>query len=197
MACIVYREGTGTVEHGIECESTTCEVNELHSLLNAGWSQTPPGYVPPEPVSVEEQDLDSTITPPGSGENVLQPEVDRLTAEVEDLGLEVANLQKQISIHDNIEANLQETIAKLKADLATAQQIETHLNGEVSKLSKLLKDLQPSANAKPDDDLTGNEEGPEVKDLDPVRAAGRDAGIEGWETMHLSSLKKALKELEA
>lgn len=180
MACIVYRKGKGTIEHGIECESTTCEVNELHSLLNSGWSQTPPGYVPPEPVPVEEQDLDSTITQRFSGEgsadgNVLQPEVDRLTGEVESLNEQIDGLQKQLEIREGIEANLNETVTQLREELETARKIEDRLNGELAKARK------PA----------------EVEEIDPVRAQGRDAGIEGWETMHLSSLKKALKDLEA
>ena len=175
MACIVYREGTGTIEHGIECESTTCEVNELHSMLNDGWSGTPPGYVPPEPVPVEEQDLDSTITPRFSGEgagNVLQPEVDRLTVEVEAQGEEIDGLKKQLELREGIETNLNATIVQLKEELDTARKIEDRLNGELSKARK------PA----------------EVEEIDPVRAQGRDAGIEGWETMHLSSLKKALND---
>lgn len=179
MACIVYREGTGTVEHGIECESTTCDVNELHSLLSSGWSQTPPGYVPPEPVPVEEQDLDSTITQiVGSGYSgegsALQDEVDRLNGEVEALGEEIDGLKKQLELREGIEANLSATVEQLKADLDTARKIEDRLSSELSKTRRT----------------------PEAEEIDPVRAQGRDAGIEGWETMHLSSLKKALKELE-
>lgn len=185
MACIVYRKGKGTIEHGIECESTTCEVNELHSLLNAGWSQTPPGYVPPEPVPVEEQDLDSTITQRFSGEgpaegNVLQPEVDRLTAEVVTLNEQVDGLQKQLEIREGIESNLNSTVSQLREELDTARKIEDRLNSELAKLRKV-----PEAKDEP------------AEEIDPVRAQGRDAGIKDWDTMHLSSLKKALKELEA
>lgn len=46
MACVLYREGKGTTEHGIECESTTCEIEHLEGLLCAGWSVNPPGYNP-------------------------------------------------------------------------------------------------------------------------------------------------------
>lgn len=46
MACIIYRKGKGTLEFGIECESTTCEIEHLEGLLNNGWSLNPPGYVP-------------------------------------------------------------------------------------------------------------------------------------------------------
>lgn len=191
MACIVYRKGKGTIEHGIECESTTCEVNELHSLLNDGWSQNPPGYVPPEPVPVEEQDLDSTITGRaigGSAGNVLQPEVDRLTAEVETLNEQIDGLNEQLELREGIETYLNTTIAKMAADLDTARQIEDRLNGE---LSKARKQVEPSA------DPVSTEEGEEeqeAEEMNPTRAAGRDARIEGWETMNLNSLKKAIKD---
>lgn len=52
-------------------------------MLASGWQLNPPGYEPPEPVAMEESEVDS-----GSAEglgNSLQPEVDRLTGEVEQL----------------------------------------------------------------------------------------------------------------
>lgn len=150
MACIVYREGAGTIEHGIECESTACDVNELHSLLSAGWSQTPPGYVPPDPVVEEEED------PQESGSDDQDEALLELMEENE-------GLRKELELRIGIEENLNATIKQLKEDLASAL----------------------------------HDEEPEGEDLNPVRAAGRDSGIEGWETMHLSSLKKALKDLEA
>ena len=153
MACKVYREGKGTIEHDIECESTTCEAEELGSLLAAGWLPSPPGYVAPEPVQAEEQDLDSTITPRDASSFDQQPEVDALNEEID-------SLRKELDIRIGIEENLTSTIDRL--------------NSELSKLRKSAGD-----------------------EIDPVRAAGRDAGIEGWESMHLSSLKKALKDLEA
>ena len=155
MACKVYREGKGDVEFGIECESTTCEIEELGSLLAAGWLASPPGYVAPEPVPVEEQDLDSTITPRDASSFDRQPEIDALNEEID-------GLRKELDLRIGIEENLTSTIDRLNADL--------------SKMRKAAK---------------------HDEDIDPVRAAGRDAGIEGWETMHLSSLKKALKDLEA
>lgn len=48
MSSILYREGHGTIEHGIECESTNCEPDEIDGLLAAGWSINPPGYEPAE-----------------------------------------------------------------------------------------------------------------------------------------------------
>lgn len=62
MTCILYRKGKGTQEFGIECESTTCEVEYLDSLLADGWSVNPPGYVPPE-VVVEESDEEEPEAP--------------------------------------------------------------------------------------------------------------------------------------
>lgn len=110
MACILYREGRGTVEHGIECESTTCEIEHLEGLLASGWSHNPPGYEPPEPAVVEDQNLDNTADGSGPG-NPLQSEVDRLTDEVEQLG----NL---LEIQGDIEQNLTATIEHLKSLLA-------------------------------------------------------------------------------
>ena len=181
MACTVYREGTGTIEHGIECESTVCETAELHELLAAGWLPSPPGYIPPEPVMVEEEEQ---LTGECSGDegNALQPEVDRLNGEVEALGEEIESLRKELDIRIEIEKNLDETIEQLNGDLNTARQIEDRLNAELSKLRRPAEVSDPAQ---------------AVEEVDPVRAAGRDAGIDGWETMHLSSLKKALKELEA
>lgn len=172
MACIVYREGKGTIEHGIECESTTCEVGDLPALLSSGWSQVPPGYVAPEPVVIEQEEL-----PGGESEegNALQPEVDRLNGEVEVLGAEIENLQKQLELREGIEANLSATVAQLKGDLETSEKAQALLNSELKKLRK------------PAD---------EQEEIDPVRAKGRDLGIEGWETMHLSTLKKAIKDQE-
>lgn len=62
MTCILYREGKGTIEHGIECESTTCEVEHLDGLLNAGWSVNPPGYEP-APVDKADEDEPEAINP--------------------------------------------------------------------------------------------------------------------------------------
>lgn len=61
MGCILYREGKGTVEHGIECESTTCEIEHMEGLLNAGWSVNPPGYSPV--VAAKEEDEAETTNP--------------------------------------------------------------------------------------------------------------------------------------
>ncbi len=64
MACIIYREGKGTVEFGIECESTTCEVEHLDGLLAAGWSQNPPGYKAATiEIEAADEPEDATINP--------------------------------------------------------------------------------------------------------------------------------------
>lgn len=63
MACILYRKGKGTQEFGIECESTTCEVEYLDSLLADGWSVNPPGYVPPATVVEDATDDETDDTP--------------------------------------------------------------------------------------------------------------------------------------
>lgn len=173
MACIVYREGTGTVEHGIECESTTCEVYDLHSMLSDGWSQTPPGYVPPDPVPVEEQDLDSTITPRSTGDSAegadLQPEVDRLAGEVKALAEEVDQLNKILELQSEIEKNQAQTIEHLKSVLAE---------------HGIQYAAEETEEEETEDDLSN---------LNPVRLAAKEAGIEGWDTKRIGTLQKALE----
>ena len=43
MACVVYREGSGYSENGVECEAAWVEVDQLDSYLNSGWSVNLPG----------------------------------------------------------------------------------------------------------------------------------------------------------
>jgi hypothetical protein len=64
MACILYREGKGAVEHGIPCESTTCEVETLEAMIEAGWSVNPPGYEPPKLEGVEDEQEDAPAIHP-------------------------------------------------------------------------------------------------------------------------------------
>lgn len=160
MSCIVYREGKGTVEHGIECESAICDVNELGLMLSDGWSQTPPGYEPPEPVAVEDQDGKGTHSDPLPEDKAdLQPEVDRLTAEVD-------QLNKLLELQGEIENKLTATIEHLKAVLAE--------NG-----------IEYAEDAE--------EEEEDTSDLNPVRLAAKEAGIEGWDTKRIKTLQKALE----
>lgn len=161
MACILYREGTGTVEHGIECESTTCEVYDLHSMLSDGWSLTPPGYVPPDPVPVEEQDLDSTITPRSTGDSV--------EGEVKALAEEVDQLNKLLELQSEIEKNQAQTIEHLKSVLAE---------------HGIQYAAEEAEEEETEDDLSN---------LNPVRLAAKEAGIEGWDTKRIGTLQKALE----
>lgn len=56
MSCVVYREGKGYVEHGIECEAAFIEVEQLQAHLDSGWSVNPPGCKPDD----EDDGLDET-----------------------------------------------------------------------------------------------------------------------------------------
>lgn len=168
MACILYREGKGTVAHGVECESTTCEIEHLDSMIKSGWLQNPPGYEPPEPVAVEEEiaeeDDDSETV-----ESQLRADVKRLEGEVE-------NLNEQLDVQ---------------------KQIEESLNAEVARLNELINALEAFTppEATEDDEPPANAEQEESSggDLDPVRIQAREAGIEGWDTKRITTLKKALE----
>lgn len=178
MACTLYREGKGTIEHGIECESTTVEVHYLQSMLDQGWLPAPPGYIPPEPVAEAGDAEDELLTGEGSAPTEVEA---LLSAEVERLKGEISDLNEELDIQRKIEDNL---------------------NAQVSRLNKTVKELEEKAAAgAPEEVQTTQEVPPEDEEprdgINPTRAAGRDAGIEGWETMHLSTLKKTLKDLEA
>lgn len=180
MACTLYREGKGTIEHGIECESTTVEVHHLQSMLDQGWLPSPPGYIPPEPVAEAGDVEDELLTGEGSAPTDVEA---LLSAEVERLKGEISDLNEELDIQRKIEDNL---------------------NAQVSRLNKTVKELEekaaagaPGEDRAPVDSSPEDEGSGEGEDIHPTRAAGRDAGIEGWETMHLSTLKKTLKDLEA
>lgn len=177
MACILYREGKGTIAHGVECESTTCEIEHLDSMIKSGWLQNPPGYEPPEPVAVEEEiaeDDDSETV-----ESQLRADVERLEGEVE-------NLNEQLDVQ---------------------KQIEESLNAEVARLNELINALEaftppesteedePPTNGEQEEGQEDDVEQEETADgnLDPVRVQAREAGIEGWDTKRITTLKKALE----
>lgn len=139
MTCIIYREGKGTIEHGIECESTTCEIEHLEGLLAAGWSQNPPGYEPPEPIMAEE-------------------------AEDE----------------EDSYADLEEQVASLTAQLEIMKEIDEKSQAEIARLTALLDE---------------GDEG-DSTNLNPVRIAAKEAGVEGWETKRIATLQAALDSLK-
>lgn len=117
MTCILYREGKGAVEHGIECESTTCEVNQLEELINAGWLLNPPGYVAPEPVEPETAEPEDKE---GDEESSLQKEIDSLT--------------DQVRILTELDEKSQEEILRLNGELEFAAEAEASLKAEIERL---------------------------------------------------------------
>lgn len=46
MASILYREGKGHIENGVECEMILVEYDQYESMLSAGWDTEPPGAKP-------------------------------------------------------------------------------------------------------------------------------------------------------
>ena len=146
-SCIVYRQGTGTIEHGIECESTTCEIEHLDALLADGWSVNPPGYEPPEPVSVVPDEAPSTEEGSDSDELDALKEENRLLTELND-----------------------------------------HLEAEVARLSQELDALRAGGDDEEEEEETDVNDDPAA-----IRQAAKDAGIEGWDTKRIATLKKALE----
>ena len=148
MACIVYREGKGTTQHGIECESAVVELAHLDGMLGAGWSLQPPGYVAPGPIE---------ISP------VVEDDADVIAS----MKAEIDSLDEQVRILTEIDELSKDEIRSLKAEIVRLTQ------------------------ASSDEPLAGDEE---ETNLNPVRIAARDAGIEGWDTKRIATLENLLSE---
>lgn len=176
MSSILYREGKGTIEHGIVCESINCEPGEVDGLLAAGWSANPPGYVPPEPVVAEpiEDPVDPTVV--GDLKSELDTQIDNLTEQNRILTeLDEASKSEIQRLTSEVE--------RLTGELAFAGESEEALKGEIVALNAKL-------NAEPDADI--HEDGDD-SNINPVRLAAKEKGIEGWDTKRIATLERMLE----
>ena len=163
MSSILYREGKGTIEHGIVCESTTCEPGEVEGLLASGWSANPPGYEPPEPVVVEP--VEDPVDPALVGD--LKSELDT----------QIDSLKEQNRILTELEEASKTEIQRLNSEVE-------RLTGELALLTGagVAKDDEPSVTGADDE-----------SNLNPVRLAAKEKGIEGWDTKRIATLEKMLE----
>lgn len=167
MTCILYREGKGTIEHGIECESTSCEPGHVEGLLNAGWSVNPPGYVTPEPVVVEPEELPL----PEAGASP---------------GASSDDLATQIELLTKLDETNQAEITRLGEELAASEANVDSLSAEVVELKVQLASLTTLAADTP------NETPEEASTTNPVRLKAKEAGIAGWDTKRIATLENLL-----
>lgn len=191
MSSILYRKGKGTVEHGIVCESTICEPGEVEGLLAAGWSANPPGWVPPEPVAVEpvaelvdpeaisglKSELDSEIDNLKEQNRILTDLDEASKAEIQRLNSEVERLTGE---HGAVGYDL----ATAKAELLEVTEERDALREEIVRLTPVLN--TPNLGDEPPVD--GDE-----SNLNPVRLAAKEKGIEGWDTKRIATLEKMLE----
>lgn len=181
MTCILYREGKGTVEHGIACESTTCEPDEVAGLLDAGWLPNPPGYVAPEPVIVEEEDPVDT-----------DDEVETIEGATARLQSVIDGLNDQVNILTELDDKSRAEIERLQGELVFAGEAEEALKGEIDRLNGELLALTPVVGEEPADPVVEDPK-PEMTP-EEVRAAAKAAGIEGWDTKRIATLENLLSE---
>lgn len=180
MACTLYREGTGTVEHGIECESTVCEVEYLDSMLSAGWLPSPPGYEPPEAVDL---DYDEIEEDPEEDERIERESL--IAANAGDAGREEVRAELQ-PIIDNLEAQIEKLgliNSSLEEQLAEARE-------EIRQRDERDAALSSAAEEQEEEE---QEEEPGDRTPEEVRQAAKDAGIEGWDTKRIATLVKILE----
>lgn len=182
MTCILYREGKGTVEHGIACESTTCEPDEVAGLLDAGWLPNPPGYVAPEPVIEEEEDPVDT-----------DDEVETIEGATVRLQSVIDGLNDQVSILTELDDKSRAEIERLRGELVFAGEAEEALKGEIDRLNGELLAITPEAGEEPADPVVVDAPKPDATP-EEVRAAAKAAGIDGWDTKRIATLENLLSE---
>lgn len=177
MSSILYREGQGTIEHGIECEALVCEPEEVDGLLANGWLANPPGYVPPEPVVAEED-----------------PEVDLEKDDDADLAEQVSSLTAQVEILNEMDEKSQAEIARLNDELSKAEADIEALADENILLNELLNKAPDEEPPVDGDSTNDGEVDGDPSNLNPVRVAAKAAGIEGWDTKRIGTLENLLSE---
>jgi hypothetical protein len=189
MSCILYRKGKGTIEHGIECESTTCEAGHVDGLINAGWSTSPPGYVAPDPVEpvaepVEPESIDNLKTGLDAEIDNLK-EQNRILTELDETSKsELARLTREVE-------TLTGTIGSTSYDLATSKAAVDELTEERDNLLASVERLN-SELALLDVDGKDDVVDPDAA-LHPVRLAAKEKGIDGWDSKRIGTLEKMLE----
>lgn len=188
MACTLYREGTGTVEHGIECESTTCEVEYLDSMLAAGWLPSPPGYEPPEAFALDDDEPEEGIEGIEGIEDAERIEREsQIAINAGDAGREevraelqpiIDNLEAQIEKLDLINSNLEEQLAEAREEIRQRDE----------RAAALASAMEEQAQEEEE-----QEEEPGDRTPEEVRQAAKDAGIDGWDTKRIATLVKMLE----
>ncbi len=191
MSSILYRKGKGTIEHGIVCESTTCEPGEVEGLLASGWSANPPGYVPPEPVVVEpvEDPVDPALVGDLKSELDTQianlTEQNRILTELDEASkTEIQRLNSEVERLTGEHGTVGYDLATAKAELLEVTEERDALREEIVRLTPVLK--TPNLGDEPPVD--GDD-----SNLNPVRLAAKEKGIEGWDTKRIATLEKMLE----
>lgn len=216
MACTVYREGKGTIEHGIECESQTVEIQYLESMLSGGWSLNPPGYVAPEP---EPQDEKLTEEERKEHEQFEHEAMIASNAESKARDEEreyyqpiIDNLEQQVEKLELINANLEEQVAELKEEKRAKQEADAaeESESESAEPSPVSFDdpedpghIEDGSSELPYDEVATDEVVTPVTQGQPlnlseaspeeIRAAAREAGIPDWDSKRIKTLKAELE----
>lgn len=185
MSSILYREGKGTIEHGIECESTTVDPHHVEGMLAAGWSANPPGYEPPELVVVDEVDDEDGE---GDPKSVLAEDLESLTKQVELLTQIDANRESQI---DGLNQELQNVTIERDNLLAEIDGLKREIEALKDVPVKESEADQPDP-AKPEDLHREELVAGQPPAIHPVRQQAKEAGIEGWDTKRIATLENAL-----
>lgn len=216
MASVLYREGKGHVEQGVECEMIRVEPDQYDAMINAGWSPTPPGVEAPQPVPVSNPEdqvsfddpkdpghladgshepgaiTDSVISAEQIEESYLKGYEEGYKEGMESRDGEVRHLEDKAT---NLQAEIDSqkvVIERLNADLGQARSGDAV--GDAEGQQNDFSDNEETAGAQNAD---GSVDAISEMSVEEVRQSAKDAGLDGWDSKRVKTLRQELKALES
>lgn len=203
MASVLYREGKGHFEQGVECEMIRVEPDQYDAMINAGWSPTPPGVEPPQPVPVSDPEAQVSFDDPkdpghladGSHEPGAITDSVISAEQIEQSylqGYESGLKDGFDSRNDEVRA-LEDKAANLQAEIDSQAGVIERLNADLGAA----REAVPATEVADDDADDDHAQEADAMSPDEVRQAAQSAGIDGWETKRVKTLRRELKDLES
>lgn len=203
MASVLFREGKGHFEQGVECEMIRVEQDQFDAMINAGWSPTPPGVEAPQPVPVSNPEdqvsfddpkdpghlADGSHEPGAITDSVISAE------QIEQSYLKgyAEGYKEGMESRDGEVRHLEDKAANLQAEIDSQAGVIERLNADLGSA----REASPSTDAADDDADDDKATEADAMSPDEVRQAAQSAGIDGWDTKRVKTLRRELKDLES
>ena len=203
MASVLYREGKGHVEQGVECEMIRVEQDQFDAMINAGWSPTPPGVEAPQPVPVSNPEdqvsfddpkdpghlADGSHEPGAITDSVISAE------QIEESYLKgyEEGYKEGMESRDGEVRQLEDKATNLQAEIDSQKVVIERLNADLGQARSGDLGDQDSL----DSDEQDEDQDPSAMTPDEVRQAAREAGLDKWDSKRVKTLRQELKALES